>query len=123
MNEFFKHKYFLIQQQALVAAANRLGQEGVQFMMADYSHIYGTSQVIAKPPVKAQKESLGSAIDSFYNDIASIESSKAEIETEKQESHLPESISSPIPPPQPEVDQSSSSEVATKEKKKKKVFF
>ncbi|XP_033214231.1 formin-binding protein 4-like isoform X2 [Belonocnema kinseyi] len=114
--------YHHLHNQALVAAANRLGQEGVQFMMADYSHIYRTSQVIAKPPVKAQRESLGSAIDSFYNDIASIESSQPpEVETEIQESHFPESVSSPNPPPQPEVDQSpSSSEAILKDKKKKK---
>lgn len=94
-------------------------------MMADYSHIYGTSQVIAKPPVKAQRESMGSAIDSFYSDIASIESSQPpEVETEIQESHLPESVSSPNPPPQSEVDQSpSSSEAIMKDKKKKKVLF
>ncbi|XP_051156262.1 formin-binding protein 4-like isoform X2 [Leptopilina boulardi] len=107
--------------QALVAAASRLGQEGVQFMMTDYSQIYGTNQVIAKPPVKAHRESLGSAIDSFYNDIASIENSNLESEQpERPESNYPEAVSSPVPQMQSEENQSTNSDVMTKEKKKKK---
>ena len=93
-------------------------------MMADYSQIYSSNQVIAKPPVKAQRESLGSALDSFYSDIASIEKSKLEIESEKQESYLLESVPSPIQATQSEVEPSSSAlEAVMKEKKKKKVYF
>lgn len=105
---------------ALVAAASRLGQEGVQFMMTDYSQIYGTNQVIAKPPVKAHRESLGSAIDSFYNDIASIENSNLETEQpESQECNYPENASSPVTQLQTE-DSQSTSDAITKDKKKKK---
>lgn len=112
---------FFILQPALVAAASRLGQEGVQFMMTDYSQIYGTNQVIAKPPVKAHRESLGSAIDSFYNDIASIENSNLETEQpESQECNYPENASSPVTQLQTE-DSQSTSDAITKDKKKKKV--
>lgn len=91
-------------------------------MMTDYSQIYGTNQVIAKPPVKAHRESLGSAIDSFYSDIASIESSNLETEQpERQEINYPEAVSSPVPQIQLEDNQSSTSDAIAKDRKKKKV--
>lgn len=56
-----------------MAAANRLtGQETVQFVL-DFPRIYTNTQVIAKPPVKTSNETMGSALDSFYSDIASLE--------------------------------------------------
>lgn len=59
--------------QAILAAANRLNnQETVQFVL-DFPRIYTNTQVIAKPPIKTSNETIGSALDSFYNDIASLE--------------------------------------------------
>ncbi|XP_015111908.1 formin-binding protein 4 isoform X2 [Diachasma alloeum] len=59
--------------QAILAAANRLtGQDTVQFVL-DFPRIYTNTQVIAKPPITTNKESLGSALNSFYSDIASLE--------------------------------------------------
>ncbi|XP_011312496.1 formin-binding protein 4 isoform X2 [Fopius arisanus] len=59
--------------QAILAAANRLtGQDTVQFLL-DFPRIYTNTQVIAKPPITTNKESLGSALNSFYSDIASLE--------------------------------------------------
>lgn len=106
-------------QQALVAA--RLsGQEAVQFMVAEYARMYEGSQVIAKPPMKMAHEStLGSAINSFYSDIASIEKSSttaADLEKERLEQRPGELAPSPVPqPPAQDNDE------AVKERKKKKV--
>ncbi|XP_044009823.1 uncharacterized protein LOC122853418 isoform X2 [Aphidius gifuensis] len=59
--------------QAILAAANRLNnQETVQFVL-DFPRIYTNTQVIAKPPMKTSNETMGSALDSFYSDIASLE--------------------------------------------------
>ncbi|XP_057324069.1 formin-binding protein 4-like isoform X2 [Microplitis mediator] len=60
--------------QAILAAANRFtGQDAVQLML-HHTGIYANTQVITKPPINMKKESLGSIVDSFYNDIASLES-------------------------------------------------
>ncbi|XP_015609403.1 formin-binding protein 4 isoform X2 [Cephus cinctus] len=85
---------------AIIAAANRLsGQEAVQFVVADYTQVYTNSQIIAKPPIKTQRESLGSALDSFYSDIASIEKTNIEQEQEIPEVVAPvESVPSPSQP-------------------------
>lgn len=59
--------------QAILAAANRFtGQDAVQLML-HHTGIYANTQVITKPPINMKKESLGSIVDSFYNDIASLE--------------------------------------------------
>ncbi|XP_048514272.1 formin-binding protein 4-like isoform X2 [Athalia rosae] len=120
--------YQHLHNQAMIAAAGSLaGQESVQFMITDYAQIYANTQVIAKPPIKSQNESLGSALDSFYNDIASIEKTNAE-----QDSNGFETPGETTPPPpiptipntatsHTEVDQVNvSSDPAVKEKDKEK---
>ncbi|XP_014469072.1 PREDICTED: formin-binding protein 4-like [Dinoponera quadriceps] len=65
--------------------ANKHGGQGtIQFMLG-YAPIYSNNKIIAKPPVKAAKESLGSALDSFYNDIARIERTETERATQHQD--------------------------------------
>lgn len=113
-------------QQALVAARLQ-GQEAVQFMV-EYARVYENNQVIAKPPMKMPHEtSLGSAINSFYSDIASIEKSAADIEKEKAEAMrlavtaaaaIESTSPSPVPTQMPPQD---AEQEANKEKKKKKV--
>ncbi|OXU22635.1 hypothetical protein TSAR_013641 [Trichomalopsis sarcophagae] len=113
--------------QALVAARLQ-GQEAVQFMV-EYARVYENNQVIAKPPMKMPHEtSLGSAINSFYSDIASIEKSAADIEKEKAEamrlaataaaaieSASPTPVLTQMPPQDAELQE------VSKEKKKKKL--
>lgn len=109
--------------QAIIAAANRLtGQDAVQFMVADYTHVYTNSQIIAKPPIKTQRESLGSALNSFYNDIASIEKINAEQELEQQEIPSMESVPSPVQQVQLETEQivTPPADSTIKEKRRKK---
>ena len=111
---------FLFQQQALIAAASRLtGQEAVQFMV-DYGQVYANTQVIAKPPVKTHKESLGSVLDSFYNDIATME----KIEQEPEQVSPVESAPLALQQIAQEVEQPPIlTDSVLKERKKKKVFF
>lgn len=92
--------------------------------MLGYAPIYPNNKIIAKPPVKAAKESLGSALDSFYNDIARIE------ETERSAQHQDTAIMEQPPPPVteevklPETDSESvPCDTTMKERKKKKVMF
>ncbi|XP_012280309.1 formin-binding protein 4 isoform X2 [Orussus abietinus] len=109
-------------QAILAAAANRLtGQEAVRFMVADYTQMYASSQVIAKPPIKMQRESLGSALNSFYSDIASIEKTKNEQDKE-QETLASEAVPSPVQQVQTEITEQSNlpTETVIKEKKRKK---
>lgn len=110
-------------QQALLAAANRLATpESVQFVLAaDYTPIYANSQVIAKPPVKTSRESLGSALDSFYSDIASLEKGATEQDIEQKDAVQTESVPSPLPQVQAEIEQNSTIPDGSKDKKKKKV--
>jgi transcriptional regulator len=93
-------------------------------MVAEYARVYENNQVIAKPPMKMPHESsLGSAIHSFYSDIASIEQkTTADIEKEKIELRLVESIPSPIAQVPPLETESATVE-AIKERKKKKVCY
>ena len=87
---------------------------------AEYARMYENNQVIAKPPMKMPHESsLGTALNSFYNDIAFIEKSTADIEKEKAEARLLESAPSPVS----QVPSSEADSIAAeaKEKKKKKV--
>lgn len=92
--------------------------------MLGYTPIYTNNKIIAKPPVKASKESLGSALDSFYNDIARIERTETERVAQHQDTAAIEQASVPVEEmkiPETEVD-SVSSDTTTKEKKKKKVL-
>lgn len=129
----------------MIAAAGSLtGQEAVQFMLTDYAQVYTNAQVIAKPPVKSQNESLGSALDSFYSDIATIE--KTSLAAEQDQSNVQQdfdvsSREAATPPPPialanpaiavsaaavqiAEVEQQNvSSEPVGKEKKRKRVYI
>ncbi|KAK0168616.1 hypothetical protein PV327_002394 [Microctonus hyperodae] len=119
-----------LQNQAIIAAANRLaGPDTVQFML-DYSRIYANTQVIAKPPVKTNKEPLGTALDSFYNDIASLESHPVIDESQhikhgEAATSLPlKSQETPVPvilPPDPPQISNTMADSTLKDKKKKKV--
>ncbi|XP_058796412.1 formin-binding protein 4-like [Phymastichus coffea] len=112
--------------QALVARLS--GQEAVaQFMVAEYARVYDqNNQVIAKPPVKMPHEaSLGSALNSFYSDIASMEKSNAVAEAAEKERLQAEHmrLTTDIQQ-QPVMMQAVSMEgevTETKEKKKKKL--
>lgn len=110
----------------LMATANRIAeQDTIQFMVTDYARIYENSQVIAKPPVKTTvRESIHSAIDSFYNDIASIEQN-TKIESEANKKVSAETVpSTTVQVQQTEAEQSPASvDPNLKEKKKKKVRF
>lgn len=99
------------------------GQSAIQFMLG-YTPIYTNNKIIAKPPVKASKESLGSALDSFYNDIARIERTETERVAQHQDPVVTEQVPASVEdtkPPETEPDPVSS-DTTTKEKKKKKVF-
>lgn len=77
--------------------------------------------MIEKPPIKTAKESLVSALDSFYNDIARIESSRTEKVPQRQDIVTTESS---LPVEEAKVDmelETSHVDAAMKEKKKKKV--
>jgi len=104
--------------------------------MMGYAPIYTNNKIIAKPPVKASKESLGSAINSFYNDIARIERTETE-RTTKQDivaattstanvAAVMEQASVPNDESKPEIESETASNTettTTKEKKKKKVVW
>lgn len=94
--------------------------------MLGYTPIYSNNKIIAKPPVKAAKESLGSALDSFYNDIARIERTETERAAQHQDTAIMEQASAPIAEeaklPETELE-SVPCDTTTKEKKKKKVIF
>ncbi|XP_014221578.1 fibrous sheath CABYR-binding protein-like [Trichogramma pretiosum] len=112
--------------QALVAARISNQEAAVQFMVAEYARVYENNQVIAKPPVKvtAQEASLGSALNSFYSDIASIE--KAEVDLHQPLQHQQHMVAeSTTPPvlvqmPMPGITENPVDSEALKEKKKKK---
>lgn len=96
-------------------------------MVAEYARMYENNQVIAKPPVKVTHDAaaMGSALNSFYSDIASIEKTRVEVEKEKlPEIRVPEMVvmPSPIVPPVPVIDNDGTPD-ATKERKKKKVIY
>ncbi|XP_046746621.1 RNA-binding protein 42-like [Diprion similis] len=126
--------YQHLHNQAMIAAAGSLtGPEAVQFVLTDYAQVYANTQVIAKPPVKSQTESLGSALDSFYSDIASIEKTNSGQESMiQQEIEIPRREAATPPPAtlpntvitsasHTEIEQPNASiDVTGKEKKKKK---
>lgn len=97
--------------------------------MVGYTPIYTNNKIIAKPPVKALKESLGSALDSFYSDIARIEKTETErtgqhqdvAATVMEQVSIPERTEEAKPEIEPETVPSDSTTM--KERKKKKVTF
>lgn len=116
----------ILLQQAIVAAARLQGQEAVQFMVAEYARMYENNQVIAKPPIKMPHDptALGSALNSFYSDIATMEKTAADTEKEKMaEIRVPDLVAMPSPiVPQVQVPMmDNDTPDGTKERKKKKV--
>ncbi|XP_011864737.1 PREDICTED: formin-binding protein 4-like [Vollenhovia emeryi] len=105
-----------------IAVANKHGgQSAIQFMVG-YAPIYTNNKIIAKPPVKASKESLGSALDSFYSDIARIEKTETE-RTGHQDvtATVIEQVSVPTEEAKPEAEaETVPNDTTTKERKKKK---
>lgn len=92
--------------------------------MVRYASIYTNNKIIAKPPVKASKESLGSALDSFYSDIARIEKTETERTGQHQNvaATVTEQVSIPTEEAKPEIEpETVSNDTTTKERKKKKV--
>lgn len=93
--------------------------------MVGYAPIYTNNKIIAKPPVKASKESLGSALDSFYSDIARIEKTETERIVQHQDAvtaAATEQVSIPTEEAKPEVEpETVPSDTTMKERKKKKV--
>ncbi|XP_076624014.1 uncharacterized protein LOC143343227 isoform X1 [Colletes latitarsis] len=90
-------------------------------LIPDYTPIYTNHKVIEKPPVKTAKESLVSALDSFYNDIARIENSGNEKVTQRQDTLVTEPSSLPMEETSVDAEQELPSvEVTVKEKKRKK---
>ncbi|XP_011269281.2 uncharacterized protein LOC105259194 [Camponotus floridanus] len=106
-----------------IAVANKHGgQNAIQFMVG-YTPIYTNNKIIAKPPVKASKESLGSALDSFYNDIARIEKTETERTVQQQDPvvSVTEQAPAPIEEMKPETESETvSNDTIMKERKKKK---
>lgn len=91
--------------------------------MVGYTPIYTNNKIIAKPPVKASKESLGSALDSFYNDIARIEKTETE-RTVQQDPVAVVTEQAPVSIEETKLETESeivSSDTTMKERKKKKV--
>ena len=101
-----------------MVAARLSNQEVAMQFMAEYARAYENNQVIAKPPVKvtSQEASLGSAINSFYSDIAAIE--KAEVDHQQL---MAETSSPPVMVQMPVPELSMSENDAMKDKKRKKV--
>ncbi|XP_018371537.1 PREDICTED: formin-binding protein 4-like isoform X1 [Trachymyrmex cornetzi] len=108
--------------QTIAVANKHSGQSAIQFMVG-YAPIYTNNKIIAKPPVKASKESLGSALDSFYNDIARIEKTETERTGQLQEiaATITEQVSISTEEAKPEMElETVPSDITMKERKKKK---
>ncbi|XP_031368407.1 interaptin-like isoform X2 [Apis dorsata] len=104
---------------ALVLPHKHSVQPAIQ-LIPDYTPIYTNHKVIEKPPVKTAKESLVSALDSFYNDIARIENVEAEKISQRQENPV-EVSSLSIEEVKVETEQESIPfETTIKEKKRKR---
>ncbi|XP_031830345.1 uncharacterized protein LOC116426036 isoform X2 [Nomia melanderi] len=104
---------------ALVLPHKHGVQPAIQ-IIPDYTPIYTNHKVIEKPPIKTAKESLVSALDSFYNDIARIENSRTEKVPQRQDIVTTESS---LPVEEAKVDMELETlhvDAAMKEKKKKK---
>ncbi|XP_053989437.1 formin-binding protein 4-like isoform X1 [Hylaeus volcanicus] len=103
---------------ALVLPHKHGVQPAIQ-LIPDYTPLYTNHKVIEKPPVKTAKESLVSALDSFYSDIARIESSGPEKPAQRQDILVMEPSSLPIEETSVDAEQDLV-EPTTKEKKRKK---
>lgn len=91
-------------------------------LIPDYTPIYTNHKVIEKPPVKTAKESLVSALDSFYSDIARIENVGMEKVLQRQDTAIVEPSSLPTEEVKIETEQEPVPvEVTVKEKKRKRV--
>ncbi|XP_076180129.1 uncharacterized protein LOC143153138 isoform X2 [Ptiloglossa arizonensis] len=105
---------------ALVLPHKHGVQPAIQ-LIPDYTPIYTNHKVIEKPPVKTAKESLVSALDSFYSDIARIENSGTEKAAQRQDTLATELSSLPTEETNVDVEQELPPiETTTKEKKRKK---
>lgn len=93
-------------------------------LIPDYTPIYTNHKVIEKPPVKTAKESLVSALDSFYNDIARIENIGMEKVPQRQDTTTIEPSSLPTEEAKLETEQEPIPvETTVKEKKRKRVKY
>ncbi|XP_003701113.1 uncharacterized protein LOC100878735 isoform X2 [Megachile rotundata] len=105
---------------ALVLPHKHNVQPAIQ-LIPDYTPIYTNHKIIEKPPVKTAKESLVSALDSFYNDIARIENTGMEKPPQRQDIPIAEPVSLPMEETKAEVEQEALPvEIAVKERKRKK---
>ncbi|XP_017893051.1 formin-binding protein 4-like [Ceratina calcarata] len=97
------HQHLHAAPAALVLPHKHSVQPAIQ-LIADYTPIYTNHKVIEKPPVKTAKESLVSALDSFYNDIARIENVGTEVVPQRQDSVTSEPASLPQVELKPEME-------------------
>ncbi|KAK9294969.1 hypothetical protein QLX08_010605 [Tetragonisca angustula] len=106
---------------ALVLPHKHNVQPAIQ-LIPDYTPIYTNHKVIEKPPVKTAKESLVSALDSFYSDIARIENVGMEKAPQRQDTTaVVEPSSLPTEEVKIETEQEPVPvEAAVKEKKRKR---
>ncbi|XP_043506995.1 formin-binding protein 4-like isoform X1 [Frieseomelitta varia] len=105
---------------ALVLPHKHNVQPAIQ-LIPDYTPIYTNHKVIEKPPVKTAKESLVSALDSFYSDIARIENVGMEKAPQRQDTAIVEPSSLPTEEVKIEIEQEPVPvEAAVKEKKRKR---
>ncbi|XP_076684623.1 uncharacterized protein LOC143377340 isoform X2 [Andrena cerasifolii] len=105
---------------ALVLPHKHSVQPAIQ-LIPDYTPIYTNHKVIEKPPVKTAKESLVSALDSFYSDIARIENSGPEKVPQRPDPAIIEPPSLPPEEPKVEVEQEPPPvDMTVKEKKRRK---
>ncbi|XP_029050844.2 formin-binding protein 4-like isoform X1 [Osmia bicornis bicornis] len=105
---------------ALVLPHKHSVQPAIQ-LIPDYTPIYTNHKIIEKPPVKTAKESLVSALDSFYNDIARIENTGPEKTPQRPDTTIAEPSSVPAEETKLETEQEPlPAEIAVKERKRKK---
>ncbi|XP_076300616.1 uncharacterized protein LOC143218911 isoform X1 [Lasioglossum baleicum] len=105
---------------AAIVLPHKHGVQPTIQIIPDYTPIYTNHKVIEKPPIKTAKESLVSALDSFYNDIARIENSRPEKAPQRQDTVTTESS---LPVEEAKVDmelEALHAEASMKEKKRKK---
>lgn len=112
----------MVEQPAALVLPHKHGVQPAIQLIPDYTPIYTNHKVIEKPPVKTAKESLVSALDSFYSDIARIENSGTEKAAQRQDTLATELSSLPTEETNVDVEQELPPiETTTKEKKRKKV--
>ncbi|XP_015433489.1 PREDICTED: formin-binding protein 4-like [Dufourea novaeangliae] len=105
---------------ALVLPHKHGVQPAIQ-LIPDYTPIYTNHKVIEKPPMKTAKESLVSALDSFYSDIARIENSRTEIVPQRPDTSVAEAAALPVEETKVDMElETLPVEATLKEKKKKK---